>query len=354
MIILKQVISERRENMDYSEVMKMAKEKCTLCHVCPHCNGFACAGEIPGVGGKGSGSSFQRNCIKLKEIVLKMDTIVKDQPIDCTTSFFGKKVSLPIYVAPIAGIKGNFGAELSDLDYTRAMMEGTKAIETIAFSGDGKHIEMFLEPLSIVDEYNNGICTIKPWVKEGLLPRMEAANASNAIAIACDIDSAGLPLLKDSEIPVEFKSKEKLSEMISLSNKPFIVKGILSVEGARKAYEAGADGIVISNHGGRVLDDCVSSIEVLEEIADMYRDKMMILVDGGFRSGADVFKALAIGAHGVLIGRPATISIIGNASEGIQMYLNKIKNELKDAMAMCGCHTLDDISKKNIYKQGGY
>lgn len=335
--------------MNYSDVLKSAKENCTLCKVCPQCNGVACAGQIPGVGGKGSGSSFKRNCIQLKDVVLKMDTIADDRKIDCSTTLFTKEVSLPVYVAPISGIKGNFGAEMSDLEYTRHILEGSRDAGTLAFSGDGKQIEMFLEPLSILNEYSNGVCTIKPWVKEGIKTRMDAANASSAIAIACDIDSAGLPLLKDSKIPVEFKTKEKLSDMISMSNKPFIVKGILSLEGAQKAYEAGADAIIVSNHGGRVLDDCASGIEVLEEIADAYHEKMTILVDGGFRSGVDVFKALALGAHGVLIGRPASVSVIGGGKEGLSLYLNKIETELKEAMAMCGCHSLSDISKKNIY-----
>lgn len=337
--------------MNYQEVLKVAREKCTLCKVCPVCNGLACAGQIPGVGGKGNGSSFKRNYSKLREYGLLMDTISNVDKADCTCELFGRKVDLPVYAAPIAAIQLHFGAEIDDLDYTRDVFEGCKNANTIAFSGDGISLDVFMDPLSILNEYDNGICTIKPWIKEGIDVRMKAANASSAVAIASDIDAAGLPFLKQAPVPTEFKSKERLKEMVEESKKPFIVKGILSLEGARKAYEAGADGIIVSNHGGRVLEDCVSSIEVLEEIADTYKGKMTILVDGGFRSGADIFKALALGADGVLIGRPVTIAAIGGKAEGVKLYFDKIKAELLDCMEMCGCRTLSEITKSNLFKK---
>ena len=96
---------------------------------------------------------------------------------------------------------------------------------------------------------------------------------------------------------------EELHEIVSMSDVPFIVKGIMTVRGALKAEAAGADAIVVSNHGGRVLDQCPSTAEVLPEIVDAVKGKMKIFVDGGIRSGTDVFKALALGADGVFICR---------------------------------------------------
>ena len=92
--------------------------------------------------------------------------------------------------------------------------------------------------------------------------------------------------------------------MSQAAGKPFILKGIMTVSGAKKALEAGASGIVVSNHGGRVLDQCPATAEVLPAIADAVGGRMTILVDGGIRTGMDVFKALALGADAVLIGRP--------------------------------------------------
>ena len=102
---------------------------------------------------------------------------------------------------------------------------------------------------------------------------------------------------------------------------------------------------MVSNHGGRVLDQCPATAEVLEEIADAVGDSMKILVDGGIRSGTDVFKALALGADAVIIARPFVTAVYGGAREGVESYINKIGSELKDTMAMCGVASLAEITR---------
>ena len=134
-----------------------------------------------------------------------------------------------------------------------------------------------------------------------------------------------------------------------MAGKPFILKGIMTVNGALKALEAGASGIVVSNHGGRVLDQCPATAEVLPEIADAVGGKLTILVDGGIRTGTDVFKALALGADAVLIARPFVTMVYGGGEAGIQAYVDKLKAELADTMAMCGAHSLSDIKRSMIY-----
>ena len=86
----------------------------------------------------------------------------------------------------------------------------------------------------------------------------------------------------------------------------------------------------------------------MEEIVDAVGDDMKILVDGGIRSGIDVFKALALGADAVLIGRPFVVSVYGGAAEGVNAYTEKLASELKDAMAMCGAHSLDEITRDMV------
>ena len=122
----------------------------------------------------------------------------------------------------------------------------------------------------------------------------------------------------------------------------------MSVRGAKKALEAGAAGIIVSNHGGRVLDGAQAGIEVLEEIVKAVDGKMKIFVDGGFRSGNDVFKALALGADGVLIGRPVSHAAIGDMEHGVETYLRKIQLELKETMALAGCKTIKDITRDMV------
>ena len=173
--------------------------------------------------------------------------------------------------------------------------------------------------------------------------------AADPFAIAMDIDAAGLPFLKNLTPPAGSKTVDELKQVVELAEKPFILKGIMTVSGAKKALEAGAKAIVVSNHGGRVLDQCPATAEVLPAIADAVGGRMTILVDGGIRTGMDVFKALALGADAVLIGRPFVNMVYGGGAEGVKVYVEKLKAELADTMAMCGAHSLSDINRSMIY-----
>ena len=164
-----------------------------------------------------------------------------------------------------------------------------------------------------------------------------------------DIDAAGLPFLKGLNPPAGRKSAQELADIIKDAGLPFIVKGVMTVKGAMKAAQAGAAAIVVSNHGGRVLDQCPATAEVLPEIADAVGGKMKIFVDGGIRSGVDVFKALALGADAVIIARPFVTSVYGGGEEGVKLYTQKIGEELRDTMFMCGADTLADITRDMIF-----
>ncbi len=169
--------------------------------------------------------------------------------------------------------------------------------------------------------------------------------------MAMDVDAAGLPFLKNMTPPAGSKSVEQLAQIVKLAEVPFIVKGIMTVKGALKAKEAGAAAIVVSNHGGRVLDQCPASAEVLAQIADaLHGSGMKILVDGGIRSGTDIFKALALGADGVLICRPFVTALYGGGAEGVSVYIEKLAGELTDTMSMCGAGSLHEISRDMIHR----
>ena len=191
-----------------------------------------------------------------------------------------------------------------------------------------------------------GIPTIKPWNQEEYMKKLQYALDSNSIAIAMDIDASGLPFLKNAN--AGRKTVRELKAIIDQTPVPFIVKGIMSVKGALKAKEAGAYAIVVSNHGGRVLDGTPATAEVLEEIVQAVNGTMKVLVDGGIRNGQDVFKALALGADGVLICRPFVNMIYGAREEGIQVFVNRLKEELIDTMEMCGANCLKEITRDMI------
>lgn len=165
-----------------------------------------------------------------------------------------------------------------------------------------------------------------------------------------DVDASGLPFLKGIVPPAGRKTEAELKEIISLADVPFIVKGIMTVKGAIKARNAGAAAIVVSNHGGRVLDGVPASATVLPEIVEAVGKDMKIFVDGGIRSGTDIFKALALGADAVLIARPFVNRIYGAQEEGVQVYVDRLQSELKDTMEMCGAKDLVSITSDMIRK----
>jgi isopentenyl diphosphate isomerase/L-lactate dehydrogenase-like FMN-dependent dehydrogenase len=195
-----------------------------------------------------------------------------------------------------------------------------------------------------------GIPTLKPWKNEEILRKIKMAEAAGALAAAMDIDAAGLTLLAALGKPVSSKPVEEIREVVAGTKLPFIIKGIMTAAGAVKAVEAGAYGIVVSNHGGRVLDHTPAPVEVLPEIYKAVGGKIKIFIDGGIRTGIDIVRVLALGADAVLIGRPYAIAAYGGGAEGVELYTRKIGDELKDAMIMTGCNTLEDIDERVIYK----
>jgi L-lactate dehydrogenase (cytochrome) len=124
----------------------------------------------------------------------------------------------------------------------------------------------------------------------------------------------------------------------------FIIKGILDPEDAKQAARIGANGLVVSNHGGRQLDGASSAIRALPKVADAIGDDLTILMDSGIRSGLDIVRALALGAKGVMIGRPWVYALAAKQKAGVSDILNLFANEMRVAMALAGCTRVEDIN----------
>ena len=338
--------------MDYSEILKNARE-CSgpYCKACPVCNGMACRTQVPGPGGKGTAATMLRNYQKWQEVCINMDTICENAPIDTTFTMFGRTFAAPIFAAPVGAMKLHYGDKYDDLTYNDILVSSCAQAGIAAFTGDGTNPAVMEGALhAIAASGGAGIPTVKPWNMETVFAKLDAVRQADPMAVAMDIDAAGLPFLKNLTPPAGSKTVDELKEIVKLMNgKPFILKGIMTVNGAKKALEAGASGIVVSNHGGRVLDQCPATAEVLPAIVDAVGGKMTILVDGGIRTGMDVFKALALGADAVLIGRPFVNMVYGGGAEGVQVYVDKLKAELADTMAMCGAHKLSDIKRSMLF-----
>ncbi|WP_343612848.1 FMN-dependent L-lactate dehydrogenase LldD [Novosphingobium sp.] len=129
---------------------------------------------------------------------------------------------------------------------------------------------------------------------------------------------------------------------------PLIIKGILDEADARNAADLGADGIVVSNHGGRQLDGVPSTARALPVIADAVGDRLTVLADGGVRSGLDVVRMLALGAKGVLLGRAWVYALSGGGQEGVAHMLRLIEAEMRVAMALTGCTRIEDITREAL------
>jgi 4-hydroxymandelate oxidase len=134
----------------------------------------------------------------------------------------------------------------------------------------------------------------------------------------------------------------------SLTNLPLLVKGIVRGDDAVRALESGADGVVVSNHGGRQLDTSPATIRALPEVVDAMAGRGTIVIDGGIRRGTDVIKCLALGAHAVQIGRPPLWGLAVGGKVGVVQVLDILRYEFDSAMALCGCRSLADIPRDLI------
>ena len=126
---------------------------------------------------------------------------------------------------------------------------------------------------------------------------------------------------------------------------PLIIKGIMTAGDAIEAVDAGADGVMVSNHGGRGLDGALASIDALPEVVDAVGNRVPVLLDSGVRRGTDVLKALALGASAVGIGKPFFFALAVGGEQGVVDLLQLLQKELEAAMAICGCQTIADVNK---------
>ena len=335
--------------MTYEEYLEKSKGLMgKVCKSCPICNGRACGNKIPGPGAKGTGTVAIENYNAWQRIYVNMDTLYENEEVDTTFNFFGKTFKYPIFAGPVGAVNLHYGDSLDDTAYNARLVKECKEAGIAAFTGDGINPVIMQEATKIIKENQGiGIPTIKPWDEKTYEEKLQLSLDSGSFAVAMDIDAAGLPFLKGRIPPAGRKSEKELKQIIDRTPVPFIVKGVMSVSGALKAKNAGAAAIVVSNHGGRVLDGTPGTATVLREIVEAVDGSMKVFVDGGIRSGVDIFKALALGADAVLIARPF-VNMIYAGQGGVDAYVTKLGNELKDTMEMCGAKTLEDITIDKI------
>ena len=271
--------------MTYQQVLENART-CIgpYCKACNDCNGKVCRNTMPGPGAKGEGTGFIRNAEKWREICVNMDTICENSQVDTSFTLFGRTFEIPAFAAPVGAMRLHYGDKYDDLTYNDILVRACANAGILAFTGDGTDPKV-VEGAAAALKANGGcgVPTIKPWDMDTIREKFALVQEAEPFAIAMDIDAAGLPFLQGLTPPAGSKSVEELKQIVSWAQRPFILKGIMTARGAEKALEAGASGIVVSNHGGRVLDHCPATAEVLPDIVDAVGGKLTIFVDGAIR-----------------------------------------------------------------------
>ena len=215
--------------MTYQDILNNART-CMgpYCKSCPTCNGMACKNTIPGPGAKGIGTGFIRNYQKWQELCVNMDTICENKPADTSYDFFGKKVVLPVFAAPVGAMQLHYGDKYDDLTYNDILVTACAAAGIAAFTGDGINPAVMEGAAEALKKNSGcGVPTVKPWNMALVEEKMALAKAADPIAIAMDIDAAGLPFLKGLTPPAGSKTVEELRQIIDYAKKPFIIKGII-------------------------------------------------------------------------------------------------------------------------------
>jgi 4-hydroxymandelate oxidase len=297
---------------------------------------------------------------------------VRDRELN--TTVLGRKISMPICVAPTAFHK------LACAEGEIAAARAAKAAGTlfILSSLSNTAMEAVLPEAASPRWFQLYIYRDRE-VTRALVQRAEAASAE---AIVLTVDAPGLgtrerdmrnrftlpeglcvenlaPLGKAKMPEVSgsglaayvrdnFKSDlsfDDLDWLCGCTKLPVVVKGVCRGDDARRIAEHGAKAIVVSNHGGRQLDTAPATSEVLPHIVDLIGDRCEIYVDGGIRRGSDVLKAIALGARAVLVGRPILWGLTVDGERGALAVLNILRRELDEAMLLCGCTTVGEINR---------
>ena len=318
---------------------------------------------------------LRRNREAFSEIALHYRVLVDVAQRDLATTVLGHRVAMPIGVAPTAFHRlAHEDGELASVRaagdagtlFVLSTLSNTRVEDVVAAASGPVWFQLYV--------YKDRAAT------EALVRRVEAAGA-RALVVTVDAPLLGrrerdvrnrfaLPehlgienMLAEGYRPLRAAEGDSglaayvatlldagltwdaLAWLRSITRLPVLVKGIVRADDAVRAVEHGAHGIVVSNHGGRQLDASPATIEVLPRIADAVGGRAEILLDGGVRRGADVIKAIALGARAVLVGRPVLWGLAAGGREGVATALALLRRELDLAMALCGCARIADITR---------
>ncbi len=354
-------------------------------------------------GGSFSETTLRNNCSDLQTISLRQRVLRDISNIDTQVELFGQHLKLPIILGPIgiAGLNARRGEVLAaqaaqekgvpfclstvsacsieevrsqvqdpiwfqlymikDRGFLNAMLDRAAAAgtKTLMFTVDMpvpsaryRDIRSGLSGGSMFRRQSARIfqSMLRPrWAWDvGICGRPHSlGNVAHALGKGAGIDEFWSWMGKNFDASVTWKTLEQIREKWKGD---LIIKGILDPEDALEAKKLGADGLIVSNHGGRQLDGALSSIRALPPIADAVQGDIKILFDSGIRTGVDIVRALALGADAVVIGRAWVYGLAAQKKQGVVNVLDILENELRVAMALSGCASLKEITPEILVK----
>ncbi|XBH70827.1 hypothetical protein VPH35_098410 [Triticum aestivum] len=330
-------------------------------------------------GGAEDEHTLRDNIAAYGRILLRPRVLVDVSNIDMSTSLLGYNMPSPIIVAPtgshkVANPEGEVATAKAAASCNSLMVLSFSSncrIEEVAASCDAiRFYQLYVFKKRAVSATlvrraeSSGFKAIVLTVDNPMLGRRERdirnkmvapdkPNLEGLISLENLDTTDGSQLAKyvrDTMDPsLSWKDVEWLKSITSL---PILVKGILTAEDARKAVEAGAAGVIVSNHGGRQLDYAPATISVLEEVVKAVAGAVPVLVDGGIQRGTDVLKALALGARAVMVGRPVMYGLAARGEAGAKHVIEMLNRELELAMTLCGCRSVAEITRDRVQTEG--
>jgi 4-hydroxymandelate oxidase len=320
------------------------------------------------VGGAGDEWTVAENRRAYERWVLRPRVLVDVSNVELRTTVLGQEVAFPILLAPtalqrMAHVEGEVATARAAASLGALMVLSTvssSSLEEVAGSGVRRWFQLYvLKDRDLTAElvkraHAAGYGALVLTVDAAILGRRYRDDRNRfslppGIGMA-NLEGMGLPETEGSRMFAFFVERhdaslswDDLAWLDSLTPMPLVVKGIVRGDDARRAVEAGAAGIIVSNHGGRQLDGAPATIDVLPEVLQAVEGRVEVLVDGGIRRGSDAMKALAMGARAVLVGRPYLWGLAVDGEAGVRRVLELLRDDLALAMALSGCPSTADV-----------
>ncbi len=296
-------------------------------------------------------ATFHRNPRVFRQYLFRQKIFHDVSEPDISIDLFGHTLPIPAITAPV----GSFS--LISKDAEREVAEGTERAGAMIFTSQAAKFDptgwrgAAKSPLVFMAYMNRGKDEVSEYAK--------TAEDLGFAAVGITMDTAR-PVKIGDEVPLSTKDGkprkghrstpkdiEWLKQQVSL---PVVVKGIMGADDARVAINSGADALVVSNHGGRILDFNRSALEALPEVVDATNGKIPVLLDSGIRSGGDIVKALALGAKAVLAGRPVAWGVGAFGARGVERVYAVFAEEMQRVLTMTGVARVRDVTKAILFR----